>query len=153
MALSFADKKLPSISASAFAWHVHARCYSLCLSALGRRRSTRACRARTPCCVGCGQSMPYERRLHQREASLIRFNAVVRRAEAVFRTACARTALAVSREAAQHANFRARAPCRTGCGRAISLWKGAALELWSRRALATGTAWAGLCLIHRPPAL
>ena len=47
---------------------------------LGRRRSTRACCARSPRRAGCGWLMLYTRAPHQREASLLRTAALVRRA-------------------------------------------------------------------------
>ena len=45
---------------------------------IGRRRSTRACGARATSRAGCSRPMPYERPLHQREASLLRCKAVLR---------------------------------------------------------------------------
>ena len=48
-----------------------------CLS-LGRRQSTQACRARTPCRAGCGRSRPVKRTLRQRGLSLLRCETVVR---------------------------------------------------------------------------
>ena len=42
---------------------------TLCSLSLGRRRNTRACRARAPCHAGCSRCMPYGRALHQRGGS------------------------------------------------------------------------------------
>ena len=66
---------------------------------LGRRRSTRACRARALCHAGCRQFMPYGRPLHQREVSLYRCKAVLLR-----RASCGvrRQASAASRMAQAH---------------------------------------------------
>ena len=47
---------------------------------LGRRRSTRGCRARAPCRAGCGRPIHNKRPLHRRAASLRRCKTVVRRA-------------------------------------------------------------------------
>jgi len=51
--------------------------YSL---SLGRRRSTRPCCARAPCCAGLGLPTPYQRALRRREASPFRRATVVRHA-------------------------------------------------------------------------
>ena len=42
----------------------------------------RACDARTPCRAGCDRSTPYEKALHQREASLPRCKTLLRSAKA-----------------------------------------------------------------------
>ena len=68
--------------------------------------------ARAPCRAGCGWPMLSTRTLHRREASLLRRAPVVRRASCGLQrqasAACARaarTALAVSREEAQHSSL------------------------------------------------
>ena len=50
------------------------------LHSLSVRRSTRAFRERAPRRAGCGRSINYKRPLHQREASLLRCETMVRRA-------------------------------------------------------------------------
>ena len=91
---------------------------------LGRRRAMRACRARAPCRAGCGRSTPYERALHEREAALVRWKAVLPRARhnrlrrplACEARLCA-TALPLFGEAAQHVCLpHARAANCAGCG-------------------------------------
>ena len=102
---------------------------------LGRRRSSSVSRARAPRRAGCGRSMPYGRALREREAYILRCNAVVSRtsfglhfAQPAFAcSAIARhTALTLPREEAQLALLpRARATPR---------W------LWPLHALGKGTA-------------
>ena len=52
--------------------------------ALRRRRSTRACDACALCRAGCTRSTPYKRALRQREASLLRWKTLIRRASCGF---------------------------------------------------------------------
>ena len=88
----------------------HAPLRSLSLTT---RRSTQAFRARAPCRAGCDRLIPDGRALHQRKASLLRCETVVRRAscglhfaQPVFAWPSERTAsLAVSQEDAQHVSF------------------------------------------------
>ena len=96
-----------------------------CSLSPGRRRSTRACCARTPCCAGLGLRTTYQRALGRREASLLRRAAVVQhasyglrcQASAACHTAQARQrSLSLGKRRSTRACF-ARARCRTGCGR------------------------------------
>ena len=106
---------------------VHVACASAPLRSfyLGRRRSARACCVRAPCRSGCGRSVPCERPLHRREATLLRRAAVIRRASCGFKelagvhVACASAPLR-SLYLGRRRSARAcceRAPCRAGCGR------------------------------------
>ena len=79
---------------------------------MGRRRSTCACEARTPCRAGCGHVMHHKRRLHRRKATLHRRKTVLRRASCGLRCTAGffawrarerATALAVFRNEAQQA--------------------------------------------------
>ena len=83
-------------------------------------------RARAPNCFGCVRSMPYGRALHEREAALLRYKAVLPRASrgGHFDSRLARlarlcvTVLAVSGEEAQHARLSlVRVPNWAGCVR------------------------------------
>ena len=54
---------------------------------LGRQRISQACHARAPCCAGHGRTTHYVTALHERKASLIRCETVVRRASCGFQHA------------------------------------------------------------------
>jgi hypothetical protein len=98
---------------------------SRCSLSLGRRRSTRPCCARAPCCAGLGLPTPYQRALRRREASPSARNRRTTcqlRPPASSQRGVSRSegapALTVSWE--KRGSTRAcfeRAPCRDGCRR------------------------------------
>ena len=101
----------------------------LCYLSLGRRRSKCACGAHAPCRAGCSRSVLFTRALHQREASTLRCNAVLRHASRGIQQAaglrvCAHTiaplrSLSLGRRRSTRAR-RARAPCHTCCTRSVT---------------------------------
>ena len=111
----------------AFGRHARRHAAALALS-LGRGRSTRARRARSPCHAGCSRPMRDERALHRQEASLRLHKTVARRASYGLLFAqpafgsraralhCARSLLGGRRSTRA---FRARATCRAGYGRSV----------------------------------
>ena len=92
---------------------------------LGTRRSTRACRTRTPCRAGCGRFRSCERALYRRKASLLRCKTVVRRVSCgLQRQRKASLRVARPRAPLRWLSFgkrrstrtrRVRTPCRAGC--------------------------------------
>ena len=104
---------------------------SLCL---GRRRSTRACRARAKHCAGCGRSKHYTRPLRQLEVSLLRCTAVLRYASPGLQ----RQACAVSRE--EQAPLRALSLRRRRITRACGACAPRCAACWSVYALYKATA-------------
>ena len=102
----------------------HAAQRALRSLSLGRRRSTRACCARAPCCAGCGRPMPTRRALRRREASLLRrapwcdVPAAASNAKPAPRvTQRTRTCARCLWGGGAALELVARAPCRAGCGR------------------------------------
>ena len=95
---------------------------------LRKRRSTRACGARAPRRAGCSRPMSLGRTLNQREASLLRCNAMLRRVrrslqrEAGFRVSAHAIAPLSSSSVGMRRGTRAcgaRAPRRAGCSRPV----------------------------------
>ena len=133
--------------------HVSAPLRSL---SFGKRRSTRAYRARAPCRAEPSRSVHHVRPLHQREASLLRLQDRLRRASRGLKCAAGfRVARMRARHCARCLSGRrrstracdARAPCRAGCGRPIALCKGTALA----RGLSPSAQGRGATCQLRPP--
>ena len=87
-------------------------------------RNTQACRARVPCCAGCGGLPHYVRALHRQEASLFRCKTVVRRACCDLQVQPALAWNARKRHCGgclsggdEIRKLAARTPCRAGCDR------------------------------------
>ena len=96
---------------------------------VGRRYTTRVCDASVACRARSNRSVPYVRKLHQREASLSWCKTVVQRVGSILQRAagdCEAHAsaplrwLSVGRRRSTRA-CDARAPCRAGCGRCMPL--------------------------------
>ena len=123
-------------------WVARARAPLRWLS-LGRRRSTRAFRARTPCRAGCGRLRHRERALHRRNASLLRCKTVVRRATCGLQS----TAGFCAAHARAPLRFLSLGRAEAGNGRGVWLkvsW-GALFSIWGSSALQAGACyWNGV---------